>query len=43
MKFNFVIENNFDLQQTKNQEGIGLKNLKTKIRISLPKKAYTFF
>lgn len=34
----FVIENNFELQQTKNQEGIGLKNLKRRLALVYPKK-----
>ncbi|KOY53097.1 sensor histidine kinase [Polaribacter dokdonensis] len=33
-----VIENNFDLQQTKNQEGIGLKNLKRRLELVYPKR-----
>ncbi|MEX1382830.1 sensor histidine kinase [Lutibacter sp.] len=34
----FVIENNFELQQTSNQEGIGLKNLKRRLNLVYPKK-----
>ncbi|WP_456866202.1 sensor histidine kinase [Galbibacter sp. BG1] len=34
----FVIENNFELQQTSNQEGIGLKNLKKRLALVYPKK-----
>lgn len=34
----FVIENNFELQQTPNQEGIGLKNLKRRLNLVYPKK-----
>jgi LytS/YehU family sensor histidine kinase len=34
----FVIENNFELQQTANTEGIGLKNLKRRLELVYPKK-----
>lgn len=34
----FVIENNFELQKTSNQEGIGLKNLKRRLALVYPKK-----
>lgn len=34
----FVIENNFELQQISNQEGIGLKNLKRRLALVYPKK-----
>lgn len=34
----FVIENNFELQQITNQEGIGLKNLKRRLALVYPKK-----
>ena len=37
-KVKFVIENNFELQQTPNQEGIGLKNLKRRLALVYPKK-----
>jgi len=33
---NFVIENNFELQQTPNKEGIGLKNLKRRLELVYP-------
>ena len=33
---NFVIENNFELQQTPNKEGIGLKNLQRRLEIVYP-------
>ena len=33
---NFVIENNFELQQTPNKEGIGLKNLQRRLELVYP-------
>ena len=35
---NFIIENNFELQQTPNTEGIGLKNLKRRLELVYPNK-----
>ena len=35
---NFTIENNFELQQTPNTEGIGLKNLKRRLELVYPYK-----
>ena len=35
---NFTIENNFELQQTTNTEGIGLKNLKRRLALVYPNK-----
>lgn len=35
---NFVIENNFELQQAANTEGIGLKNLKRRLALVYPNK-----
>lgn len=37
-KVNFIIENNFELQQTPNTEGIGLKNLKRRLELVYPNK-----
>ncbi|MHB0753710.1 sensor histidine kinase [Polaribacter sp. M15] len=34
----FVIENNFEIQQTSNHKGIGLKNLKRRLALVYPKK-----
>jgi LytS/YehU family sensor histidine kinase len=35
---NFIIENNFELQQAPNTEGIGLKNLKRRLELVYPNK-----
>ena len=35
---NFVIENNFELQETTLNEGIGLKNLERRLALVYPKK-----
>ena len=35
-EINFVIENNFELQQTPNKEGIGLKNLQRRLELVYP-------
>ena len=37
-RVNFVIENNFDVQQTRNNEGIGLKNLQRRLELVYPNK-----
>ena len=43
-RVNFVIENNFDVQQTRNNEGIGLKNLQRRLELVYPNKhALSFY
>ncbi len=37
-KVNFVIENNFELQESSKKEGIGLKNLQRRLALVYPKK-----